>query len=239
MQSLDLGLFQRVKQGDPEAREAIFQANTGLIWACVRKYTGLTEKDDLFQLGAIGLLKAVDRFDPSYGVLFSTFAVPHILGEIRRYLRDNTPLKVERRLKDIAHLARQVVDRKRSETGHDPTAAEVAQQLGVSTDVLVQALEATSPLAYLDEIPPHEGRPDRSRESAAEGDLPDSVEISDAIERLDGQLRAVVEGRFFRGKTQAEIGKELGISQAHVCRLERAALAKLRVYLSAREEILP
>lgn len=239
MQSLDLGLFQRVREGDLTARETLFQANTGLVWACLRKYTGLIEKDDLFQLGAIGLLKAVDRFDPSYGVLFSTFAVPHILGEIRRHLRDNTPLKVERRLKEVSYLARKLSEERRAKTGRDPSAAEVAEALGVTTDTLMEAVDATSPLAYLEDIPSYGDRPDKSQDAKLGSDLPDSVELSDALASLDNQSKTIIEGRFFRGKTQAEISKELGISQAHVCRLEKAALVRLRVYLSAQEEILP
>jgi RNA polymerase sporulation-specific sigma factor len=239
VQPLDIALFRRAKAGDPDAREALFHANTGLIWACLRKYTGLIEKDDLFQLGAIGLLKAVDRFDPTFGVSFSTYAVPHILGEIRRYLRDNTPLKVERRLKEISNLARNIIDKRRAITGRDPSAQEVAEELGISCDTLIEAMEATSPLSYLEELPSFGDRVDLNRESRAGGDIPDSIELADALSSLDAQLKSIVEGRFFHGKTQSEIAVELGISQAHVCRLERAALVKLRVYLSAREEILP
>lgn len=234
MRPLDLDLFRQVKEGDREARETLFHANTGLIWACARKYSGLVENEDLFQLGAIGLLKAVDRFDASYGVLFSTFAVPHILGEIRRYVRDNTPVKVERRLKEVSYRARKAIDRRRAEIGREPSAAEIAEEIGVPADVLLEAMDATSPPVYLEEIPSYGEKPDGGGDAK-----PDTVEIADALDSLDAQMRAIVMGRFFEGKTQTEVSKDLGISQAHVCRLEKAALLRLRVYLAAEEAILP
>jgi RNA polymerase sporulation-specific sigma factor len=239
VQAVDCALFQRARQGDKEAREALFQANTGLIWACLRKYTGLLERDDLYQLGAIGLLKAVDRYDPSYGVMFSTYAVPHILGEIRRYLRDNTPIKVERRLKEIAYRAGRVIDRRRAETGCDPPLAEVAQELDVAVDTLVEAMEATTPPGYLEDIASYGTRPDKTTDHGSPGAQADSIELKDALGMLDDHVRHIVEGRFFHGKTQTELARELGVSQAQVCRLEKAALARLRVYLSAQEGILP
>ena len=239
MQAVDPGLFARARQGDKEAREALFQANTGLIWACLRKYTGLLEKEDLYQLGAIGLLKALDRFDPSYGVMFSTYAVPLILGEIRRHLRDNTPIKVERRLKEIAYRAGRIIDERRARTGVEPTAMEVAGELGVSVDTLMEALEATSPPGYLEDLAPNGERGLRTEGPGVKEDHIDSIELKDALTRLDRETRHIIEGRFFAGKTQAELACELGVSQAHVCRLEKAALRKLRVYLSAQEEILP
>lgn len=238
MQGVDCALFERARQGDKAAREALFQANTGLIWACLRKYTGLMERDDLYQLGAIGLLKAVDRFDPSYGVMFSTYAVPHILGEIRRFLRDNTPIKVERRLKEIAYRAGRVIDERRARTGWDPPAAEVAQELGIDVDTLVEAMEATSPPGYLEDIPSYG---DRAMRTGYGSEAPEAypVEIRDALEMLEGHMRSIIEGRFLHGKTQGELARELGVSQAHVSRLEKAALSRLRVYLSTQEEILP
>ncbi|MGI6663531.1 MAG: sigma-70 family RNA polymerase sigma factor [Bacillota bacterium] len=239
MQAVDKGLFKRARQGDKEARELLFQANTGLIWACLRKYTGLLEKDDLYQLGAIGLLKALDRFDPSYGVMFSTYAVPLILGEIRRHLRDNTPVKVERRLKEIAYRAGRVIEERRAQTGVEPPAAEVAGELGVSVDTLMEAMEATSPPGYIEDLSHSGDRGLRTGSAGFKEDHLDALELKDALGRLDSETRHIIEGRFFHGKTQAELARELRLSQAHVCRLEKAALRKLRVYLSAQEEILP
>ncbi len=239
MQAVDGALFERARQGDKEAREALFQAHTGLIWACLRKFAGLLEKDDLYQLGAIGLLKALDRFDPSYGVMFSTYAVPLILGEIRRHFRDNTPIKVARRLRETAYRATRVIDERRAATGVEPPAEEVARELGVTVDVLLEAMEATSPPGYLEDFPSYReqrknpGGWSHGEETAA------SIELQDALRSLGGEMRHIIEGRFFQGKTQAELARELGMSQAHVSRLEKAGLHKLRVYLASCEEILP
>lgn len=227
MQRLDRELFERVRCGDREAREEIFAANTGLIWACVKRYAGLLEKDDLFQLGAIGLLKAIDRFDPTYGVVFSTFAVPHILGEMRRHLRDDAPLKVERRLKEISYLARKARQEIAAADGHEPTLVEIAEATGVTVDALCEAMDATAPLLYLEDIPNYREKPEAPPESGM-------VDLRQVLSGLDPDLRTIVEGRFFLGKTQVEISRELGISQAQVSRLEKKALTILRESLGPR-----
>lgn len=228
MQRLDESLARRAQRGDKAAREEIFNANTGLIWACVRKYAGLLEKEDLFQLGAIGLLKAIDRFDPSFGVAFSTFAIPCILGEMRRQLRDDGPVKVERRLKEIAYLARKTQEKIRAETGKEPTVASIAEAIGVPVDVLCQALEATAPLASLEDAAGFAANQDATPD-------PSSIDLRQAMADLEPPLFSVIEGRFFLGKTQSEISAELGISQAQVSRLEKKALTFLRERLSLRQ----
>ena len=171
--------------------------------------------------------------------MFSTYAVPLILGEIRRHLRDNTPVKVERRLKDLAYRATRVIDERKALTGVEPPAEEVAQELGVTVDVLMEAMEATTPPGYLEDLPPYRERPEQFRGRGHGEEPAASIELKDALGGLDGEARRIIEGRFFHGKTQAELARELGISQAHVCRLEKAGLAKLRVYLASCEEILP
>ncbi|HHY16784.1 MAG TPA: sigma-70 family RNA polymerase sigma factor [Firmicutes bacterium] len=232
---VDACLFKKIKKGDALARDQFFNANTGLIWSCVRKYSGLLEKDDLFQLGAIGLLKAIDRFDPAYGVAFSTYAVPLILGEIRRYLRDQGDVKVSRRLREISLTARRLSSRKQAETGKEPSIEELAGALGIDIDSLCQALDATQPVLYFDDLPP-------SSESAATEMQPydletqaDSLDVKEAVSRLGDCLRPIIEGRFFQGKTQYEISRDLGVSQAQVSRLEKKALLLLRQILQGRE----
>lgn len=230
MHALTDELFARAREGDREARDAIFESNTGLIWACVRKYAGVLEKDDLFQMGSIGLIKAIDRFDPAYGVAFSTFAVPHILGEVRRHLRDNALVKVDRRLREIAFRASRIREKLAGESGAEPPLSEVAKALGVPADTVLEALEAASSVVYLEDIPLHgEERADsaRSRED-------DSIDLREALRRLEPDLRAVVEGRFFHGKTQSEVSRELGVSQAHVSRLEKKAILAMREYYRGR-----
>lgn len=235
--SIDPGLFERIRKGDPEAREQVFNANTGLVWSCIRRYSGLMEKEDLFQLGAIGLLKAIDRFDPKYGTAFSTYAVPLILGEIRRYLRDNGAVKISRRLREISFAAKRLSSRRKAETGKEPSMEELAAELEVDLDMLCQALEATQPVLYFEDAP-------HVSESAASISLDtglfdqesyaESLDIREAIDKLDKNMKTVIEGRFFRGLTQQEIARELSVSQAHVSRLEKKALLFLRQILQGK-----
>ncbi|HHW17955.1 MAG TPA: sigma-70 family RNA polymerase sigma factor [Firmicutes bacterium] len=228
---VDETIFHRIRNGDLRARDEFFNANTGLIWACVNRYAGLLDKEDLFQLGAIGLLKAIDRFDPSYGVSFSTYAVPLIMGEMRRYLRDTSQVKVSRRLKEIALSARKLAEEKRSSSGREPSAEEVAKEMGLDVDVLCQALDATSPVLYLDDLAAGQDLAVSDYESAVEEPFLERFDLNDALGRLEPQLRSIIEGRFFAGKTQYELSEELGISQAHVSRLEKKALFILRRFL--------
>ena len=224
--SLD-STFRKIRAGDSSARDLFFQENTGLIWACIRRYSGLLEKDDLFQLGAIGLLKAIDRFDPQFGVMFSTYAVPLIMGEIRRYLRDDGTIKVSRRLKEVALTARRLSAKRKSETGKEPPLSEVAVELDVDLDFLCQSLDATQPVLYFHDLP---GATNQTA-LGTEFDLEIHSEhfaLKQAIAALEGHMKAIIQGRFFQGKTQHEMSAELGISQAHVSRLEKRALALLR-----------
>jgi len=236
-QEEDIGaIFARIRKGDTRARDEFFNRNTGLVWACVRKYAGLLEKDDLFQLGAIGLLKAIDRFDPSYGVSFSTYAFPLVVGEIRRYLRDTAPLRVPRRIKEIGLSARKIAEKRKAETGREPPAAEIAEELGVGLDTLLSALDATSPLLYLDEVrAPLETAGSLTREESQES-MTEVSDLKEAMASLDDRERFIIEGRFFEGKTQEEISAELGISQAQVCRLQKRALLRLRRFLDPEGE---
>ncbi|MGE5580353.1 MAG: sigma-70 family RNA polymerase sigma factor [Bacillota bacterium] len=230
MRALSDELLSRAQSGDRSARDEIFESNTGLIWACVRKYAGVLEKDDLYQMGSIGLLKAIDRFDPTYGVAFSTFAVPHILGEVRRHLRDNALVKVDRRLREIAFRVNKTRELLFAQTGAEPPVSQVAKELDLPVDVVLEAMEAAASVVYLEDVPAH-------REAQVPVDRPgtdETMDLREALGRLEPQMRAVVEGRFFSGKTQQEVSRELGISQAHVSRLEKKAILAMREYYRGR-----
>ena len=201
--TIDMDLFERARKGDPEAREQVFRSNTGLVGACIRRYAGLIEKEDLFQIGAIGLLKAIDRFDPKFGTAFSTYAVPLILGEIRRYLRDDGAVKVSRRLRELSLAARRLSSRKKAETGKEPSMEELARELEVEVDLLCQALEATQQLAYLEDTPvatQAESAPVGVARAASGQQFLESVDLRDAVSGLDDTMRAIIEARFFQGK---------------------------------------
>lgn len=229
--TVDVALFERAKKGDPEARERVFEANTGLVRACIRRYAGLLEQEDLFQIGAMGLLKAIDRFDPAYGTAFSTYAVPLILGEIRRYLRDQGALKVSRRLRELAMAAKRMSSLMKAQTGREPSMEELARALQVEVDLLCQALEATQQVVYLEDLlaTPHKEVSAR-RDTGIPGreEFFQSIDLQDAVAGLDEPMRTIIESRFFHGKTQQEIARELKLSQAHVSRLEKRALLLLR-----------
>ncbi|MBE3520021.1 MAG: sigma-70 family RNA polymerase sigma factor [Firmicutes bacterium] len=228
---LDLELLQRARQGDKASRDKIFQQNAGLIRACVLRYRGLGELDDLFQQGAIGLLKAIDRFDPSYGVEFSTYAVPVILGEIRRYLRDNSPLRIPRELRELAFKARKVEAEFCVSRGRQPSAKEVAEAMGVELGELVEALESVRAPLELDGMREEDGRDTvADPNSTATADLPGTeyLDLKMALQRLPPRLRTILVLRHFQGKTQVEVARDLGLSQAQVSRLEREALSRMR-----------
>lgn len=228
---LDLELLERAKQGDKASRDKIFHQNVGLIRACALRYRGLGDLDDLFQQGAIGLLKAIDRFDPSYGVEFSTYAVPVILGEIRRYLRDNLPLRIPREFQELALKARKIEAELYSSTGREPSVKEVAGAMGIEVSELVEALESLRPPVELDGL-----REEAGRDTIADPRYPatgdsygtEYLDVKIALERLPPRLRTILVLRHFQGKTQVEVARDLGLSQAQVSRLEREALLQLR-----------
>lgn len=240
--------------GDSDARQKIVQSHLRLVWEIVGRFRGRgVEPDDLFQLGCFGLLKALDRFDPSYGTRFSTYAVPLIIGEIRRHLRDDGPVHVSRRAKEIAHKAWRVQEELTKSAGKIPTAAEIAQVLGVDAAEVAESLEAArlplslfretggsggdDALFLVDQLAARgdvaattAGRP--SRGAFEDGGLEDTLALREAISRLDERARNLLLLRFFEDKTQAEVGQALGVSQVQVSRLEKQALLRLREMLS-------
>lgn len=234
-------LVCRAQAGDKEARERLVEGNLRLVRSLVTRFSATSaDPDDLFQLGCIGLLKAIDRFDLSFDVRFSTYAVPLILGEIRRYLRDDGPVRVSRSLKQLAQQARKVRERLSGELGRDPTVGEVARELGVSPEEVVEAMDGARPPASIHQTV-HEGDGDpiylldqlAADDGTREGLWLDRVALREGLEHLDPRERTVIMLRFFRDKTQTEVASVLGCSQVQVSRLERRALERIRQFVSA------
>lgn len=233
-------LFEKVKQGDLSAREALIQGNLRLVLSIIQRFNHRNENvDDLFQVGCIGLMKAVDNFDLSQNVKFSTYAVPMIVGEIRRYLRDNNPIRVSRSLRDIAYRALSARDQLSSSLGREVTVEEIAQTIGVPAEDVTLALEAIQePVSLFEPIYQDGGDPiyvmDQVKdEKARDAVWTDEVSLKLALSALGERERSIVEMRFFEGKTQTEVAEEIGISQAQVSRLEKAALRSMQKHVQA------
>lgn len=234
-------LVRQAQAGDKAARDRLVEANLRLVRSLVTRFASTSaDLDDLFQLGCIGLLKAVDRFDLSYDVRFSTYAVPLILGEIRRHLRDDGPMRVSRSLKQLAQQARRAREKLSGSLGREPTIAEIAAECGVSTEEVVEALDGARPPASIHQTV-HESDGDpiylldqlASEEGQREGQWLDRVALREGLSQLPEREQMVILLRFFRDKTQAEVAEVLGCSQVQVSRLERRALEQIRNFMSA------
>jgi len=231
-------LFREMAQGHRGARNQLINGNLRLVLSVIQRFNNRGEfVDDLFQVGCIGLIKAIDNFDLAHNVKFSTYAVPMIVGEIRRYLRDNNPIRVSRSLRDIAYKALQVRDGLVSKRAREPSVGEIAGELKLPVPDVVYALEAIQePISLFDPIYHEGGDPiyvmDQVKDDKAEdGTWLEGISIREALERLSPREQAIVQMRFFRGKTQMEVAEEIGISQAQVSRLEKAALNHMRKHM--------
>ncbi len=231
-------LFEAMRRGDQEARQKLIQGNLRLVLSVIQRFINRGEYvDDLFQMGCIGLIKAIDNFDLRQNVKFSTYAVPMIIGEIRRYLRDNSVLRVSRSLRDVAYKALQVRDALMNRYNREPSISEVARELNLPREEIVFALDAIQePVSLFDPIYQDGGDPiyvmDQIRdERNQDGAWLESLAIKEALEKLNERERMILKLRFFEGKTQVEVAEEIGISQAQVSRLEKAALQHMRRYL--------
>jgi len=214
-------LFKKMHEGDMSAREKLVNGNLRLVLSVIQRFNNRGEYvDDLFQVGCIGLIKSIDNFDLEQNVRFSTYAVPMIIGEIRRYLRDNNPIRVSRSLRDIAYKSLQVRERLMSETSREPTPEEIAKELNVPREEVVFALDAIQdPVSLFEPIYNDGGDPiyvvdqisdDKSRDSI----WIDEIALMEGIRRLNERERMILKKRFFQGKTQMEVAEEIGISQA-------------------------
>ncbi len=232
-------LFQRIAAGDNTARERYIQGNLRLVLSVIQRFNNGNENmDDLFQIGCIGLIKAIDNFDTTLNVKFSTYAVPMIIGEIRRYLRDNNSIRVSRSLRDIAYkaiYARETLTRKNLK---EPTIMEIADEVGLSKEEIVYALDAIqSPVSLYEPVYTDGGdtlyvMDQISDKKSREEHWVENIALNEAIHRLPERERHIIDLRFFEGKTQMEVASEIGISQAQVSRLEKNALKSMRTYLS-------
>ena len=226
-----LNLVKKSQSGDKEARDYLVEGNIKLVLSVIKKFNNRGENlDDLFQVGSIGLLKAIDNFDFSHGVKFSTYAVPMIIGEIKRYLRDNSKIRVSRSLKDIAYRALQYKEKIISETGKEPEIEKVAAYLNVEVIDIIIALEAIQdPVSIYTPIYSNGGDEIYLMDQIADKEYDENKRINEmiideGIKKLNPRLKNIIYSRYYENKTQVEIASELGISQAQVSRLEKSAL---------------
>jgi RNA polymerase sporulation-specific sigma factor len=231
-----LDLIERTKCGDREAQSILVERNVGLVWSIVRRFQNRGyETDDLFQIGCIGLIKAIKKFDSSFNVKLSTYAVPMIMGEIKRFIRDDGIIKVSRSLKELSNKARIVKEVMSKELGREPSINEMADRMDITTEELVMAMEAgmtpeslystigdggNSPIQLIDRV--------SNEDSTSEADLVDKIALRQVLETLKPRERQIIILRYFKEKTQVQIADLLGISQVQVSRIEKKILEEIR-----------
>ncbi len=226
-------LIRRAQAGDSAAKNEILQENAGLIWSVVRRFQGRAEQEDLYQIGAIGLLKCIDKFDFSFDVRFSTYAVPMIMGEIKRFLRDDGAVKVSRGLKELAFRAKKLQDKAMAEENREMSLLELATALDVEKEELVLAMEAgreveslyaaaggqsDAPLQLIDKL----------SDGTETEKMMERLSLMEALEHLDAKERQIIILRYFQDKTQTDVAKRIGISQVQVSRIEKRVLQQMR-----------
>ncbi len=234
-------LLARAQSGDEHARERLINCNLKLVFNLVKRFQNRGyELEDLFQIGCIGLMKAIDKFNLTYNVKFSTYAVPMIVGEIRRFLRDDSPVKVSRSIKEAAYKVQQSRERLTAKLGRDPSIHEISEELGISKEEVVNVMEASQlPTSIYETLHQDDGDPiyllDQLSDNV-EGDSPwlDKLSVKQLLKTLPERDRQILLWRFFEDKTQGDIAQRLGLSQVQVSRLERQALTKLRGYMNER-----
>ncbi|MBQ4160639.1 MAG: RNA polymerase sporulation sigma factor SigG [Clostridia bacterium] len=233
-----LELLQRIKAGDQNAREEFIEGNLRLVLSVIQRFANRGENmDDLFQIGCIGLIKAIDNFNLDYMVKFSTYAVPMIIGEVRRHLRDNNAIRVSRSLRDIAYKALQAKEKLTAKKGKEPTIEEIAKEIECDAADIVLALDAITDPISLSQPIYHDGGDalyvmDQVRDEKNCDDIwLDQIDLSEAMRRLGEREKFILNLRFFQGKTQMEVADEIGISQAQVSRLEKSAIAHMKKYM--------
>lgn len=231
-------LLKRIKAGDGGAREEFITGNLKLVLSVIRRFAGRGESaDDLFQIGCIGLIKALDNFDVSQNVRFSTYAVPMIIGEIRRYLRDNNPVRVSRSMRDTAYKALSVKEEMQKTLQREPTAEEIAKALSLPRRDVVIAMEAiVDPVSLFDPVYNDDSDSLYIMDQIKDKKETDSgwieeISIKQAVATLSEREKNILSLRFYGGKTQTEVAKQIGISQAQVSRLEKSALSQIKNYL--------
>lgn len=229
-----LGYLRKAKEGDERAKDVIFTSNTPLIKSIIRRFTGKgIEYDDLYQIACIGFLKAINNFDESFGVKFSTYTVPMVIGEIKRYMRDNGAIKVSRTLKILANKINKYIDEYSTKNNVAPSVEHIAEKFSVSEDEVVVAMDsARMPISIFDKFEDDdEGSELINKITCYDGEekILDKIHISNIIEKLSERERKIIVMRFFRDRTQTEIAEDLGVSQVQVSRLENKIIDKIRV----------
>ncbi|MBS6866253.1 MAG: RNA polymerase sporulation sigma factor SigG [Oscillospiraceae bacterium] len=227
-------LLRAVKNGDEEARQKMINGNLRLVLSVVQKFSGRGENlDDLFQVGCIGLIKAVDNFNPDLGLKFSTYGQPMIIGEIRRFLRDNNALRVSRSMRDVAYKAMQAREQLQKELGRDPTPEQIARRIELPKRTVTLALESVvEPISLYEPVYNDDGDTicvlDQLGESGSEENWISAMSLRDTMNSLSPREKKIMALRYLSGKTQVEVAQEIGISQAQVSRLEKNALARIK-----------
>lgn len=227
-------LLKAVKAGDRSAREQLINGNLRLVLSVIQRFTGRGENlDDLFQIGCIGLIKSIDNFDINQNVRFSTYAVPMIIGEIRRYLRDNSPMRVSRSIKDTAYRAMKIKEQLLNRLGREPTVEEIAKELGIDRVDVVTALESiVEPISLQEPVYSDGGDTiyvlDQIGDKNDDRNWLEEISFRQAVSELGEREKRILQLRFIDGRTQMEVSKEIGISQAQVSRLEKNAIDKIR-----------
>lgn len=228
-------LFNKVKEGDKEAREKLINGNLRLVLSVIQRFCGRGENaDDLFQVGCVGLIKAIDNFDTSLDIQLSTYAVPMIIGEIRRYLRDNNMVRVSRSVRDLAYKVLQVKERISREKGKEPTIEEIAKELEVEKEEVVLSLDAIQDPVSLQEPVYNDGTEslyimDQVKDKKnTDENWAENITMNEALKKLNDKERMIIDKRFFLGRTQMEVAEEIGISQAQVSRLEKTAIDHIK-----------
>ncbi len=230
--------IRRSQAGDQDARDILVEKNTRLVWSVVQRFLNRGyEPDDLFQIGSIGLLKSVDKFDLSYDVRFSTYAVPMIIGEIQRFIRDDGTVKVSRSLKELSNKIRRAKDELAKKNGHVPTVTEIADHLDVSIEEVIMAQDAgRSPTSIHETVYENDGDPITLMDQLADQSEEkwfDRIALEEAIRGLDERERLIVYLRYYKDQTQSEVAKRLDISQVQVSRLEKKILEQMKERMDA------
>lgn len=231
-------LFDRIEQGDMKARQTFIEGNLRLVLSVIQRFSNTNENpDDLFQVGCIGLIKAIDNFDRTLNVKFSTYAVPMIIGECRRYLRDNNSIRVSRSLRDIAYKAIYAKDMLLKKNDREPTLEEIAEEISISKEDIAMSLDAiSSPLSLYEPVYQEGGdtlyiMDQISDKKNKEENWVENISLNEAMKKLNDRELSIIKLRFFEGKTQTEVASEIAISQAQVSRLEKNALKTLQNFL--------
>lgn len=233
-ESEKMELLRKMHTGDKSARDRLVNGNLRLVLSVIQRFSNRGENpDDLFQVGVIGLMKAIDNFDISQNVRFSTYAVPMIIGEVRRYLRDNNTLRVSRSMRDTAYHAMQVKERLQNKLNRDPTVQEIAEEMQLPASEIVIALEAiVEPVSLYEPVYSDGGDTiyvmDQVGSSDSDRDWLDEIVMKETIQGLSAREKKILYLRFMQGKTQTEVASEIGISQAQVSRLEKGAVKKIK-----------